>query len=94
MIISTSSTDRTANTATVSLAGQPAPRVAAPRTDQVSTESATLLQNALQRQPEIRPEIVARARALAADPGYPPTAIVRMIAQQILASPDLSDDES
>ena len=94
MIISTSPTDRTANAASVPAAGQPAPRSSATRVDQVTIESATLLQNALQRQPEIRPEVVARARALAADPGYPPTAVVRMIAQQILAAPDLSEDES
>jgi hypothetical protein len=94
MIISTSSTDRTANSASVPTAGQPAPRLTAPRADQITIESAALLQNALQRQPEIRPEVVARARALASEPGYPPTAVVRMIAQQILASPDLSDDES
>jgi hypothetical protein len=58
------------------------------------TENATILRQALVRQPEIRPEVVARARALAADPAYPPVSILRSMAQQILAAPDLSEDES
>ena len=64
------------------------------RLDQISTESADFLRAELQRQPEIRPEVVARARALAADPNYPPMAAIRKVAAQILASPDWSEDES
>jgi hypothetical protein len=48
----------------------------------------------LAAQPEIRPEVVARARALAADPGYPSNAILERVSQLILATPDLSEDQS
>jgi len=48
----------------------------------------------LARHPEIRAEVVARARALAADPTYPPLAAVRAVADQVLRSPDLSEDIS
>jgi hypothetical protein len=45
-------------------------------------------------QPEIRPEVVARARALAADPDYPSAAIIQRIGEKILGAPDLSEDQS
>jgi hypothetical protein len=60
----------------------------------VSTEHAAFLRSELERQPEIRPEVVERARALAADPSYPPVEIMRHVASQILAAPDLSEDQS
>lgn len=53
-----------------------------------------LLEATLARQPAIRPEVVARARALAMNPDYPPMTIIRIMAQQILAAPDLSEDPS
>jgi hypothetical protein len=53
-----------------------------------------MLRAALARQPEIRPEAVVRARALVNDPSYPSLSVVRFLAQQILAAPDLSEDES
>jgi hypothetical protein len=59
--------------------------------DQLSTEHAAFLNSQLAAQPEIRPDVVARARALAADPSYPPMAVIQKIASQILASPDLSE---
>ena len=94
MISSTSSSDRAARPEALSAAGQPAVRPLAPRPDQISTASAAFLRSALQRQPEIRPDVVARARALAADPSYPPVAVMKKVAEQILRSPDLSEDES
>jgi hypothetical protein len=45
----------------------------------------------MNRQPEIRPEVLERAKALAADPAYPSPAIMRDVARQILGSPDLSE---
>lgn len=66
----------------------------APHPDRISTENAAFLRAELQRQPEIRPEVVARARELAADPGYPPITTLREVARQILASPDLTEDLS
>jgi hypothetical protein len=78
----------------VSNAGQQTARPFAPRADQISTASAAFLRAELQRQPEIRPEVVARAQRLAADPNYPSPEIMKKVASQILAAPDLSEDES
>ncbi|MBC7368209.1 MAG: hypothetical protein H7343_15585 [Undibacterium sp.] len=94
MITSTTSTDRALRPDTVSVAGQPPARAAAPRVDTLNTESAAALRRALAEQPEIRPEVVERARALAADPGYPSAAIIQRVSEQILGSPDLSEDQS
>jgi hypothetical protein len=94
MITSTSSSDRAARPVSVPAAGQMPVRTAAPRPDQLTTDNAALLRAALARQPEIRPEVVARACALATNPSYPSLSIVRLMAQQILAAPDLSEDES
>lgn len=94
MIPSTSSSDRTARPDSVSIAGPSVARQKPARTDQLSADSAVGLQAALEADPEIRPAVVARAQALAADPGYPPIAVIRNVAQQILAAPDLSEDES
>lgn len=74
--------------------GQPAVRQLASRPDQISTAHIAFLRGALQRQPEIRPDVVERARALAADPNYPSPAVLKNVAEQILRSPDLSEDES
>jgi hypothetical protein len=94
MISSTSSTDRAVRPDLVSGSGQSSERPYKPRPDQISTESAAFLHSELQRQPEVRPEVVERARALASDPNYPSQDILRSVAQQILQSPDLSEDES
>lgn len=94
MISSTTSTDRAARPELVSASGPSAGRALAPRPDQISTENAAFLRAELARQPEIRPEVVARARGLAADPSYPPTEALKKIAEQILGSPDLSEDEA
>jgi len=48
----------------------------------------------LAAQPEIRPEVVARGKVLAADPSYPSTSILRAVGGTILNSPDLSEDGS
>jgi hypothetical protein len=48
----------------------------------------------LQQVPEIRPEVVERARALAADPTYPSAAIINRISAAIVSSPDLSEEPS
>ena len=94
MISSTSSTDRTVRPELVQPAGPTGSRPAAPRPDQISTESAAFLRSELQRQPEVRPEVVARARELAADANYPSAEILRSVATQILGAPDLSEDPS
>jgi hypothetical protein len=94
MISSTSSSDRTLPPdlapARAPVAAKPLP----PAGDQVSTERAKFLATELDRQPAIRPEMVQRGMALAADPSYPSASILKKIATQIVASPDLSEDQS
>lgn len=94
MISSASSPDRTPRTDLVSAPGQSTSRPTPPRPDQISTDHAEFLQGELKRQPEVRPEVVERARGLAADATYPPVEVSRHVASLILASPDLSEDQS
>lgn len=94
MINSTTSTNRAIQTGAISTPGQAAAKPLSPRPDQLSTESATFLRAELTRQPEIRPEVVERARALASDPNYPSSTILKQVGAMILKSPDLSEDES
>jgi hypothetical protein len=71
-----------------------AAQVKRPPIDQVHIDKAAALRTSLQQVPEIRPEVVERARALAADPAYPSAGIIRQISQAIVNSPDLSEDQS
>jgi hypothetical protein len=95
MIHSTSSSDRSAQTGAVQTpqADFSARSVKLGR-DQVSTDQAEFLKSELARQPEVRPEVVARGKALAADASYPPASVIKNVATQILNAPDLSEDES
>ena len=65
-----------------------------PRTDQIHIDKAAALRISLQQVPEIRPEVVERARALAADPAYPSDRIIGQISAAIVNSPDLTQDRS
>ena len=94
MIPSTPPPDRSIRPDALAASGPAHSRGRAARPDRMSTESHAALGVSLARNPEIRPEEVARARALAADPSYPPVAVMKRVAQQILAAPDLSEDES
>lgn len=94
MISSTSPSDRSRPTGALAPAGQGATRPPAARPDRVSTQSAAALQAALANQPEIRPEVVARARELARDPNYPSPEIIKKVAAVIVRAPDPSLDES
>ncbi len=94
MINSTTSTDRAVPTPQVAPAGQSGTRPPTQRPDQLSTENAEHLKSVLAAQPEIRPEVVERAKALAADPDYPSLDILKRVGGLILASPDLSEDQS
>ena len=94
MITSTTSSDRAGRPDPATAPAQPPVRPAAGPADRISTDNVAFLRAELLRQPEIRPEVVARARLLLADPTYPPPAVVRDIAQQILSAPDRSEDES
>jgi len=94
MINSTSSTERTVPAAPLAAATPSAPRPPVQRPDQISTDSAEHLRTSLASQPEVRPEVVERAKALAADANYPSAAILHKIAGMIVNSPDLSEVES
>jgi hypothetical protein len=72
----------------------PVNRCQAPRVGQLSARTLAILRSELRNQPEIRPEVVARARALAADSEYPRIEILRVVAQQILRAPDMSELDS
>lgn len=62
--------------------------------DQIHIDKAAALRAGLQLVPEVRPEVVERARALAADPSYPSDDIIRQVSGLIVNSPDLSEDNS
>ena len=94
MIPSTSPSDRNNRPDALIGSGSSQPRLAPPRADRLSTENAAHLRSALASQPAVRPDVVARARALAADPSYPPLSVLRSVGAMILASPDLSEDQN
>jgi hypothetical protein len=94
MISSTISTERSARPELIPASATARPRNPRPSPDQISTESAEFLRAELKRQPAVRPEVVARGRALAADPNYPSMETLGKVAEQILKSPDLSEDQS
>lgn len=94
MITSTSSADRTPRPEQLAPVAKPVVSPESARADRISTEQAEFLRAALARQPEVRPEVVARGRELAADPSYPSLDVLRHVAGQILASPDLSESEA
>ncbi len=94
MINSTTSTDRTLHTEALPATAQPAQRQATQRPDQLSTDNAAFLRSELARQPEVRPDVVERARALASDPNYPSVETLKKVGAMILNSPDLSEDQS
>lgn len=62
--------------------------------DQIHIDKAAALRAGLQQAPEIRPEVVARAQALADDPSYPSDDIIQKVSALIVNSPDLSEDNS
>jgi hypothetical protein len=94
MISSTTSTDRSARPELITLPVAVRNRSIHSADDQISTENAAFLRAELKRQPEVRPEVVARGRALAADPNYPSMDALRKVAMHILKSPDLTEDVS
>lgn len=93
MIHSTSSSDRT-NRAEGMLPSVLKAPVGKPESDRFSAEHSATLQKALASSPEIRPEVVARGQALAADPNYPSTEILQQVGAKILNSPDFSEDQA
>lgn len=94
MISSTSNSDKILRPDLPTAVGQSGSRPAAERPDQFTNERTAWLKSAVEQQPAIRPEVVARARALAADPDYPSPRVIQQVARQILAAPDLSEVET
>ena len=94
MISSTSLTDPSLRAGQALPSDKTPVRARTARHDNVSTGSAAKLATELARQPEVRPEVVARAKALAADPNYPSPEVIRRVGEMILGSPDLTEDES
>jgi hypothetical protein len=95
MITTTSSSDRAGGTDPVSLSlAKPAARPLPQPQDSISTDNLDGLRSALAQQPEVRPEMVAKGQALAADPAYPSAAVLQRVAGMILSAPDLSEDQS
>lgn len=90
MINSTSSSDRVLRPEGPVLHAK-TPAAGSPGADRFSPENSTALKEALLSQPEIRPDVVARARAFAADPSYPSPVILRQVGAAILRSPDLAE---
>ncbi len=90
MINSASSSDRVLRPEGVVLHAK-APQAGGPAADSFSPENTAALKSALQDQPAIRPEVVARGRALAADSSWPTPEILRSVGSTLLASPDPLD---
>lgn len=88
-----SSSERTPR-AEASLIQHPKNPVRLTGADRFSTEQSTQLREALAAQPEVRPEVVERGRALAADPNWPTHAVMAKIGEIIAGSPDPTDDQS
>ena len=72
----------------------PASVSALAKNDSLSTNGIDRLRAALKSSPEIRPDVVERGRALAADPAYPSLAIIRHVSAKIVNSPDLATEPS
>lgn len=58
--------------------------------DTLSSANTQSLREALAQTSEIRPQMVARGKALAIDPTYPPREIIESLAKLIVDSRDLS----
>ena len=59
--------------------------------DRLSSANTDALREALKNTPEIRPEVVARGRALAVDLSYPPREIIAELTKMVLAANDLTE---
>ena len=95
MIHSASSSSPSArNDAIAAAANTTASRASRGPTDQIHIDKTAVLRAGLQQVPEVRLEVVERARALAADPAYPSDDIIRQVSAAIVNSPDLSEDAS
>jgi hypothetical protein len=67
------------------------PKVEAEASDRLSSANTQALREALNNTPEIRPEVVAKGKALAVDPNYPPREIIENLAKLMVESRDASE---
>lgn len=58
--------------------------------DSLSSANTAGLREALAQTSEIRPEVVARGKALAIDPNYPPRELIESLAKLMVESRDLT----
>ena len=58
--------------------------------DNLSSANTSGLREALAQTSEIRPEVVARGKALAIDPNYPPRQLIESLSKLMVQSRDLS----
>jgi hypothetical protein len=68
---------------------QPKPKNATTQTEGVVRDSYLPVKNedlmdALRNEPEVRPEVVERAKLLVADPDYPPKEVLKKVAEALL----------
>ena len=68
----------------------PASKSEADNSDSLSCANTQSLREALAQTSEIRPAMVARGKALAVDPTYPPRQIIESLAKLMIDSRDLS----
>jgi len=62
--------------------------------DHLSSSNTDALRAALHNTPEVRPEVVARGKALATDAAYPPLEIINRLTEMIISSQDPSEKAS
>lgn len=67
------------------------PRDATPAADDVVLDESRALEARFSDAPEVRPDVVARARALVADPQYPPAETIRKIANLLAINFDSAE---
>ena len=72
---------------------QPKVIIQAGSTDAVEFGGASALRDSFDKIPDVRPDVVARARALVSKPNYPPTEIIKKIATLIAYGMDQKSAE-
>jgi len=58
--------------------------------DSFSPSQRQKMLDALNSQPDVRPEVLARAKQLAADPNYPPSNVIESVAKSVINDSNLS----
>jgi hypothetical protein len=66
----------------------PSARAEVSNSEKLSRVQTDSLNSALANSPEVRPEVVERAKRLAVDPNYPPRQIIEQLAKLVIAAQD------